>query len=147
MLPPMLDHCTCVFLSTPPSRVATPAPPVLVLPAPKVSIHATLAGGDGILSYMANSVFDVSIHATLAGGDGYQCARSNHAGEVSIHATLAGGDKIPPINGANGLSFYPRHPRGWRHTSGLASFSASMFLSTPPSRVATLRLSKQFSST
>ena len=33
--------------------------------------------------------------------------------------------------------FYPRHPRGWRLSRNLASCRADMFLSTPPSRVAT----------
>ena len=57
-----------MFLSTPPSRVATnnkmkPENPI------KVSIHATLAGGDVLrgLGQWRNS--GVSIHATLAGGD------------------------------------------------------------------------------
>ena len=37
------------------------------------------------------------------------------------------------------LCFYPRHPRGWRQTSfGLAA-PTPLFLSTPPSRVATWR--------
>ena len=35
-----------------------------------VSIHATLAGGDGFIWDEALIVNQVSIHATLAGGDG-----------------------------------------------------------------------------
>ena len=34
----------------------------------------------------------VSIHATLAGGDGCRTAENGHF-RVSIHATLAGGDE------------------------------------------------------
>ena len=57
-----------MFLSTPPSRVATFKPSTLLCEL-FVSIHATLAGGDlanvdGLLC-----VVSVSIHATLAGGD------------------------------------------------------------------------------
>ena len=56
------------FLSTPPSRVATFVDDCAGC-ALKVSIHATLAGGD---SWKAGGLFSiqVSIHATLAGGDG-----------------------------------------------------------------------------
>ena len=57
----------------------------------------------------------VSIHATLAGGD--SCGRSTptQGGQVSIHATLAGGDKL----------------------DGGVVAKFKVFLSTPPSRVAT----------
>ena len=58
-----------MFLSTPPSRVATEVCPlrdeVIV-----VSIHATLAGGDIEQSAALRATLNVSIHATLAGGDG-----------------------------------------------------------------------------
>ena len=57
----------------------------------------------------------VSIHATLAGGDIYP-AKFIIKLRVSIHATLAGGDKD-----------YPAIMR-----------QAGLFLSTPPSRVATI---------
>ena len=80
---------------------------------------------------------------------------------VSIHATLAGGDLIrfylffveemflstPPSRvattspirtSANRVSFYPRHPRGWRLADWICHFPKEVFLSTPPSRVATL---------
>ena len=33
--------------------------------------------------------------------------------------------------------FYPRHPRGWRLPAILSALTAALFLSTPPSRVAT----------
>ena len=78
---------------------------------------------------------------------------------VSIHATLAGGDRLCRGTGKSGTCFYPRHPRGWRrlyflcvckffcfyprHPRGwrlddIRYFANTiMFLSTPPSRVAT----------
>ena len=79
---------------------------------------------------------------------------------VSIHATLAGGDCLWSSHGLTTWRFYPRHPRGWRPIQGrclrqwaLVSIHATlaggdftprahykaiiMFLSTPPSRVAT----------
>ena len=104
---------------------------------------------------------DVSIHATLAGGD--KCETIFFwAVLVSIHATLAGGDCRWDSSYTVPHRFYPRHPRGWRHrficnscSAGIVSihatlaggdacavwvsFSCSMFLSTPPSRVATVR--------
>ena len=78
----------------------------------------------------------VSIHATLAGGDPGAAYISGHSA-VSIHATLAGGDlgclravkyrkwflSTPPSRVATEKKvitnivfnrFYPRHPRGWR---------------------------------
>ena len=147
------------FLSTPPSRVATrfqrsckaaegcfyPRHPrgwrrqnaIDNLNAVSVSIHATLAGGDRplrdtpcrytpFLSTPPSRVATtsnlrsppsayVSIHATLAGGDGVASCRAVQVIDVSIHATLAGGDA--------GV----RCP--WRY--------GNLFLSTPPSRVAT----------
>ena len=107
------------------------------------------------------SAKNVSIHATLAGGDRHRFSIANRLTGVSIHATLAGGD-------ADGLTkpqlitrFYPRHPRGWRLAEMDAAAKAQavsihatlaggddiffvkvvsglQFLSTPPSRVATV---------
>ena len=80
---------------------------------------------------------------------------------VSIHATLAGGDSIAlparrllrrfyprhprewrPINSAASATitsgFYPRHPRGWRRAIRASLSLWKPFLSTPPSRVATV---------
>ena len=63
---------------------------------------------------MDNSFFqDVSIHATLAGGD-LGMPNAAAATPVSIHATLAGGDPVQFTDLPRGMSFYPRHPRGWR---------------------------------
>ena len=126
-----------MFLSTPPSRVATVAS-VTRWPRLRVSIHATLAGGDAAHTLRTDEelVFlstppsrvatfeklgqvvvaaDVSIHATLAGGDTLAAVIGGRTNNVSIHATLAGGDKADAL----GLS------------------QIVQFLSTPPSRVAT----------
>ena len=132
-----------MFLSTPPSRVATATAAIAPL-ITKVSIHATLAGGDGIALYRDFRAERVSIHATLAGGD-LRSRSARLAFRVSIHATLAGGD--PPA--------FPCTVRG--HVSIHATLAGGdtaphsslrlviLFLSTPPSRVATptcRRLSK-----
>ena len=147
------------FLSTPPSRVATPCGNVHDTGI-RVSIHATLAGGDfplGGFRWRAagfyprhprgwrlvkttpgtawNSFYprhprgwrqrllfarllryNVSIHATLAGGDIRPITYVGHRTAVSIHATLAGGDSCARV----------------------APVIRALFLSTPPSRVATI---------
>ena len=56
-----------LFLSTPPSRVA-PHARAGPQTADRVSIHATLAGGDSVRFFEDERAY-VSIHATLAGGD------------------------------------------------------------------------------
>ena len=133
---PVRPGFALVFLSTPPSRVATFNRSTL-RKLSKVSIHATLAGGDGLTFREGNGAGVVSIHATLAGGDVCESVPNvanrlflstppsrvatfsrrkcrAYAG-VSIHATLAGGDYIDRLT----LNLRIR------------------FLSTPPSRVAT----------
>ena len=107
-----------------------------------VSIHATLAGGDFASKHIHTEIFKflstppsrvatkedwvkyldgiVSIHATLAGGDLIHDAQDVASRLVSIHATLAGGDRLAPLE----VSF------------------AFLFLSTPPSRVATMKLTE-----
>ena len=126
-----------MFLSTPPSRVAT------------------------VFNHHVFNDFFVSIHATLAGGDpvpglrlseGYRFYprhprgwRQNAVYElchlifVSIHATLAGGDSTRQGMNQALFCFYPRHPRGWRPSTGGIERQIAGFLSTPPSRVATRR--------
>ena len=124
-----------VFLSTPPSRVATARPRVWPWPA-SVSIHATLAGGDRSyfralrrcftflstppsrvatpVEHLDTEAFYVSIHATLAGGDiflqsmsfGSRMFLSTPPSRV---ATLCA-RSVPRCT----PGFYPRHPRGWR---------------------------------
>ena len=131
-----------------------------------VSIHATLAGGDrkGGHDHIHGLV---SIHATLAGGDGGVPSLLPVRRRVSIHATLAGGDSSAALRCRQGSSFYPRHPRGWRHDAPdfmgcgcRVSIHATLaggddsrvnvdsarnvFLSTPPSRVATSLITSQW---
>ena len=123
-----------------------------------VSIHATLAGGDGQCRRSGGGRC-VSIHATLAGGDKVteflnkltemflstppsrvatnQRMQRLAPRPVSIHATLAGGDRHHYRRSNRPICFYPRHPRGWRLPQLAGSPLAVMFLSTPPSRVAT----------
>ena len=60
--------------------------------------------------------------------------------KVSIHATLAGGDSDSAGVRNQRICFYPRHPRGWRRNSLFGNRSVNVFLSTPPSRVATKKL-------
>ena len=111
--------------------------PPLTSIAVTVSIHATLAGGDLTTKTEVEATDRVSIHATLAGGDGAGCRPCRHQS-----------------------SFYPRHPRGWRHCglpqygrtgrisihatpaggdapSTITAIEGGKFLSTPPPRVAT----------
>ena len=57
---------------------------------------------------------------------------------VSIHATLAGGDFLNAALSNSAICFYPRHPRGWRQNGMSFCLKTKMFLSTPPSRVATV---------
>ena len=56
----------------------------------------------------------VSIHATLAGGDELAKPGRKLTQSVSIHATLAGGDPQSEREPLGSRCFYPRHPRGWR---------------------------------
>ena len=126
------------FLSTPPSRVATagghaginvrksfyPRHPRgwrhhVVAERDierKVSIHATLAGGDRGRSrrYKRSAEFlstPPSRVATRLSGD------CKHYRSVSIHATLAGGAAKYHHTSSPAQRFYPRHPRGWRLTA------------------------------
>ena len=124
------------FLSTPPSRVATLGRQYAYAVV-HVSIHATLAGGDFPVPGFAHSFFRFL------------------STPPSRVATPPG---APPLWRLVG--FYPRHPRGWRRMISLSSSkrqivsihatlaggdrgpsrtspSVVMFLSTPPSRVAT----------
>ena len=138
----LLRDKECMFLSTPPSRVAT---------------HHSASGGIDLV---------VSIHATLAGGDmvficmSFQTLLflSTPPSRVATYPALAAGI---PVTG-----FYPRHPRGWRplraaphvceycvsiHATlaggdavkGFQLRRLNVFLSTPPSRVATFCIQVQ----
>ena len=123
-----------LFLSTPPSRVATDSSQTMDIHV-DVSIHATLAGGDGgdFLMYDFKSV---SIHATLAGGDRWR-KRQGHIFCVSIHATLAGGDLKKSLYSPSAMSFLSTPPSRVATYQKSQDQSMEVFLSTPPSRVAT----------
>ena len=124
-----------MFLSTPPSRVAT-WQALYSVGSSHVSIHATLAGGD-----RQGSAYDIRTKSFYPrhprGWRHFEPHQERKPGCVSIHATLAGGDKssgaiLPPlivflstppsrvatavavVNRKSHPCFYPRHPRGWR---------------------------------
>ena len=103
-----------------------------------VSIHATLAGGDQgqSFSFVVSLVFLSTPPSRVATKD-YIAAI--YCPAVSIHATLAGGDIFQlDAGGVGNQSFYPRHPRGWRPALMIGAGRRLAFLSTPPSRVATV---------
>ena len=82
------------FLSTPPSRVAT-VPPSKTCRINTVSIHATLAGGDRLISPIQSSLkLFLSTPPSRVATPSAPCCIS-HRRAVSIHATLAGGDLGP----------------------------------------------------
>ena len=101
------------FLSTPPSRVATT--PFTIFLKLDLLFLSTPPSRVATFSYTVYSAAKgVSIHATLAGGDGTPGTGCAGISSVSIHATLAGGDAYHATGGGTAASFYPRHPRGWR---------------------------------
>ena len=158
--PPALGgYNVTVFLSTPPPRVATtrqpagfrsplgfyPRHPRGWRPAcqppdaqrQRVSIHATLAGGDCRCQPLAVPPRRFLSTPPSRVATAQPCPRRASL-NVSIHATLAGGDAAPPRKAPLSTSFYPRHPRGWRRPRNQAwQRQLTEFLSTPPSRVAT----------
>ena len=107
-----IDGIEVMFLSTPPSRVATGRIQGLFQQA--VRFYPRHPRGWRPFSLENHAVIErVSIHATLAGGDMIIKAVQIENG-VSIHATLAGGDNFFTETIPNAFRFYPRHPRGWR---------------------------------
>ena len=126
----------------------------------EVSIHATLTGGDVSFTFpLRLSVLFLSTPPSRVAT--YRRARSRLSAwflstppsrvathtvwccavpdGVSIHATLTGGDGSHPQCPPPFCCFYPRHPHGWRPTGRMSSPKWRLFLSTPPSRVATMR--------
>ena len=80
----------------------------------------------------------VSIHATLAGGDTDKSLLPYKQLDVSIHATLAGGDRRQPHLLLQKPRFLSTPPSRVATANCAAVVSVkSLFLSTPPSRVAT----------
>ena len=125
-----------------------------------VSIHATLAGGD-VRRPGAQRQDGVSIHATLAGGDWEPDEKTERNTKfLSTPPSRVATEAVRRCQPGHEC-FYPRHPRGWRpmprrisHAKNCVSIHATLaggdttqcgtalgcvlFLSTPPSRVATL---------
>ena len=126
----------------------------------RFSIHAALAGGDNLVILAA--MLDTSFYPRHPRGWRPGTADSWQAGlAVSIHATSRVATPLGEFLVGSFLRFYPRHPRGWRPVSVChnaappgVSIHATLaggdteptsaptntrpFLSTPPSRVATI---------
>ena len=58
-------------------------------------------------------------------------------GSISIHTLREEGDRSVPRAGATARNFYPRPPRGGRHTRYCVQCQSFKFLSTPSARRAT----------
>ena len=127
-------------------------------PSASVSIHATLAGGDNALETelaAATRFYPRHPRGWRRGKSTITVAKKRFYprhprgwrldsplfaalhNPVSIHATLAGGDYLMPLLQYPLFCFYPRHPRGWRPARRGCGCTRALFLSTPPSRVAT----------
>ena len=108
----MLGAVRRTFLSTPSARRATQVA-FLALPDSRISIHALREEGDGDSSRKIRVAY-ISIHALREEGDG-------------------------KLGGAfmGLLDFYPRPPRGGRHTTVSFKTMGDLFLSTPSARRAT----------
>ena len=103
-----------LFLSTPSAR------------------RATFCGGSG------GSGWPISIHALREEGDAYEPFHLREKIEISIHALREEGDPLQSPPCALLSNFYPRPPRGGRHTSVPSLSQAWIFLSTPSARRATV---------
>ena len=125
----------------------------------KISIHASLTGGDCDIMFTERMVFHdfnprlphgrrrvqhvgadqsrgISIHASLAGGD-VEASGMADRWPISIHASLAGGD-INSYGNDTGIVRFQSTPPSREATRKLGNIGAHMeFQSTPPSREAT----------
>ena len=133
-----MHFCPDLFLSTPPSRVATKGlswrtPNGMFLSTPPSRVATPIPCARRLR-------FRVSIHATLAGGDRGQNVQRVACLCVSIHATLAGGDTAS-WNICRNSSMFLSTPPSRVATYTLRRYKSQqwVFLSTPPSRVATYR--------
>ena len=79
----------------------------------------------------------ISIHALLAEGDGMISGRRITLISISIHALLAEGDTASPGRCDGPGHFNPRPPRGGRRLVFGIVFPSFLFQSTPSSRRAT----------
>ena len=103
----------------------------------KVSIHATLAGGDGEHSVVIPDA-DKFLSTPPSRVATYRLYLAGWAVHVSIHATLAGGDlSFAVIVGASTMFLSTPPSRVATCGKGEDRGMKRVFLSTPPSRVAT----------
>ena len=102
-----------------------------------ISIHASLAGGDGALRPFVHAAV-ISIHASLAGGDHALIVRRLYS--VDFNPRLPRGRRLV-IHGKENYhdDFNPRLPRGRRLPCNHVTIGIFKFQSTPPSREATAR--------
>ena len=91
----------------------------------RISIHASLAGGDHTIFPIILGV-SISIHASLAGGDDRDGPAPDRRA-ISIHASLAGGDRQDRLGGSPARYFNPRLPRGRRPALGAKSHGKNNF--------------------
>ena len=106
---------TRMFLSTPPSRVATRSP---------------LCNSAIYPSFLSTPPSRVATYVRILIAKMWRCFYPRHPRGWRRHS-----HSHQPMR----QGFYPRHPRGWRRTWGFAFVTTKKFLSTPPSRVATHR--------
>ena len=129
--------CGRWFLSTPPSRVATYRQ-FVVWYAEDGFYPRHPRGWRHAEQLIPESVCYVSIHATLAGGD-LQTRQSARVMVCFYPRHPRGWRQLYSQCGCDPRErFYPRHPRGWRPPPQRTPAVTTTFLSTPPSRVATL---------
>ena len=122
------------FLSTPSARRAT----LLVHPVyrtGRISIHALREEGD---DFDNNKIYvsKISIHALREEGDPAVPA-TRSASSYFYPRPPRGGRHTAPNNGAESRHFYPRPPRGGRRAAQRRRMERIAFLSTPSARRAT----------
>ena len=133
--PPRSKTSASLFLSTPPSRVATSAWPRR--PAGRSGFYPRHPRGWRRRSPGRSGGKLCFYPRHPRGWRRVASRRAVQVIDVSIHATLAGGDSAGNLRPARQRCFYPRHPRGWRRYGARRLVTYVSFLSTPPSRVAT----------
>ena len=141
---PILSHLA--FQSTHPLRGATASLRPL-RPLRHISIHAPLAGCDGVISFQAAKHAAFQSTHPLRGATALRAGRGLHAG-ISIHAPLAGCDEgKPPARPKGGISIHA--PLAGCDSIGLCTlFAICQFQSTHPLRGATTpRCTTGFAST
>ena len=79
---------------------------------------------------------NISIHALREEGDKMEF-QVYAIKDISIHALREEGDRLEEENSRQDRHFYPRPPRGGRHTAAFSMTTMSRFLSTPSARRAT----------